>query len=49
MGAAYAFDEHAYKIFHPLARKEGIPVEEGNFSEMNSKGFQFLTVQLTIL
>ncbi len=49
MGAAYAFDERTYKTFFPLARKEGIPVEEANFIEMKKKGFQFFTVQLKTL
>ncbi len=49
MGAAYAFDERSYKIFYPLARKEGLPVSETNFSEKKSEGLRFFTVQLTIL
>jgi hypothetical protein len=49
LGAAYGFDEEAYKKFYPLARKEGLPVEEGNFNEMKDKGFRFFTVQLKSL
>lgn len=49
LGAAYGFDEESYKKFYPLARKEGLPVEEGNFNEMKSKGFRFFTVQLKSL
>ena len=49
LGAAYGFDEESYKRFYPLARKEGLPVEEGNFSEMKGKGFRFFTVQLKSL
>ena len=46
LGAAYGFDEEAYKKFYPLARKEGLPVGEANFNEMEDKNFQFFTVQL---
>lgn len=46
LGAAYAFDEESYKKFYPLARKEGLLVDEANFDEMKSKGFRFFTVQL---
>lgn len=49
LGAAYGFDEESYKIFYPLARKEGLPVEEANFNEMKGKGFRFFTVQLKSL
>jgi len=49
LGAAYAFDEEAYKKFYPLARKEGLNVAEANFEEMKSKGFRFFTVQLMVL
>jgi hypothetical protein len=48
LGAAYAFDEESYKKFYPLARQEGLPVEEADFDEMKSKGFRFFTVQLLI-
>ena len=46
LGAAYAFDEESYKKFYPLARKEGLNVEEANFDEIKSKDFLFFTVQL---
>ena len=46
LGAAYAFDEESYKKFYPLARQEGLLVEEANFDEMKSKDFRFFTVQL---
>ncbi len=46
LGAAYGFDEESYKKFYPLARKEGLPVSEGNFQEMKSQNFRFFTVQL---
>ena len=49
LGAAYGFDEESYKKFYPLARKEGLPVEKGNFDEMKDKGFHFFTVQLKSL
>jgi len=49
LGAAYGFDEESYRKFYPLARKEGLPVKEGNFNEMKDKGFRFFTVQLKSL
>jgi len=49
LGAAYGFDEESYRKFYPLARKEGLPVEKGNFDEMKDKGFHFFTVQLKSL
>ncbi len=49
LGATYGFDEESYKKFYPLARKEGLPVEEGNINEMKVKGFRFFTVQLKSL
>ena len=49
LGAAYGFDEESYKKFYPLARKEGLPVKEADFDEMEGKGFRFFTVQLKSL
>jgi len=49
LGAAYGFDEASYKKFYPLARKEGLPVEEADFNGMKVKGFRFFTVQLKSL
>ena len=49
LGVAYGFDEESYKKFYPLARKEGLPVEEADFDEMKGKGFRFFTVQLKSL
>lgn len=49
LGAAYAFDKESYGRFYPLARKEGLPVAEGDFKEQKSKGFRFFTVQLRSL
>ena len=46
LGATYGFDEESYKKFYPLARKEGLPVEEADFNDMKGKGFRFFTVQL---
>jgi hypothetical protein len=46
LGAAYAFDEESYKIFYPLARQEGLPVSEADFTEHKSKGLRFFTVRL---
>ena len=46
LGAAYGFDEESYKKFYPLARKEGLPVEEADFDGMKAKGFRFFTVQI---
>jgi hypothetical protein len=49
LGAAYGFDEESYKLFYPLAQKEGLQVEEANFDEMKDKGYSFYTVQLKSL
>lgn len=49
LGAAYAFDKESYGRFYPLARKEGLPVAEGDFKEQKSKDFWFFTVQLRSL
>ena len=49
LGAAYAFDEESYGRFYPLARKEGLPVEEADFEKQRSKNFRFFTVQLKSL
>jgi hypothetical protein len=49
LGAAYGFDEESYRKFYPLARQEGLSVEECNFDEIKSKGFRFFTVQLKSL
>lgn len=46
LGAAYAFDEESYTTFYPLARQEGLPVAEADFTEQKSKGLRFFTVQL---
>ena len=46
MGAAYAFDEESYKKFYPLAIKEGLPVEKGDFQEMKKHNVRFFVVQL---
>ena len=49
LGAAYAFDEESYGRFYPLARQEGLPVEEADFEKQSSKNFRFFTVQLKSL
>lgn len=49
LGAAYAFDEESYGRFYPLARQEGLPVEEGNFEKQRANNFRFFTVQLKSL
>lgn len=46
LGAAYAFDEHSYQVFYPLAKQEGLDVAEGNFATKKTEGFRFFTVQL---
>ena len=46
LGAAYAFDEESYARFYPLARKEGLAVDKGNFKKQKSEGFPFFTVQI---
>ena len=46
LGAAYGFDQKAYKKFYPLAKKKGLPVEKANFEEMKDKDLRFFTVQL---
>ena len=49
LGAAYAFDEESYERFFPLARQEGLPVEEADFEKQRSKRFPFFTIQLKSL
>ena len=49
LGAAYAFDEESYGRFYPLARQEGLPVEEGDFEKQRANNFRFFTVQLMSL
>jgi hypothetical protein len=49
LGAAYAFDEESYKKFYPLAIKEGLPVEKGDFQEMKKQDKKFFTVQIVIV
>ena len=49
LGAAYAFDEESYGRFYPLARQEGLPVEEADFEKQRANNFRFFTVQLKSL
>jgi len=49
LGAAYAFDRESYAKFYSIARKEGIPVAEGDFKKQKSKDFRFFTVQMKSL
>jgi hypothetical protein len=46
LGAAYGFDEESYKKFYPLARKDGLAVEETDFKEMEASDLHFVTVRL---
>ena len=48
LGAAYAFDEDAYRRFYPLGRAEGLPLAEGDFVAERQRGNRFFTVQLDI-
>jgi len=49
LGAAYAFDEESYGRFYPLARQEGLPVEEADFEKLRPEKLRFFTVQLKSL
>ena len=49
LGAAYAFDKESCAKFYPIARKEGLPVAEGDFKKQKSKDFRFFTVQIKSL
>jgi hypothetical protein len=46
MGGAYAFDEDSYKVFYPLAKKEGLEIAEGDFAAKKAEGYRFFTVEL---
>lgn len=46
LGAAYAFDEDAYSCFYPLAKEEGLAVQEADFQAEKAKGNRFFTVQI---
>ena len=48
MGGAYAFDEESYKVFYPLAKKEGLNVAEADFATKRAEGFRFFTVELLL-
>jgi hypothetical protein len=48
LGAAYAFDEDSYRVFYPLARKVGLPVEEADFEEGRKHGGRFFTVRIVV-
>ena len=46
LGAAYGFDEGAYKRFYPLARQAGLGVAEADFESQQAEGERYLIVQL---
>jgi hypothetical protein len=46
LGGAYAFDEEAYKRFHPLAEKAGLPMTPQDFSGPSPTGMHFVRIQL---
>jgi len=46
LGAAYAFDKKSYGRFYPLAKKDGLNVQEADFSNQENKGNRFLLVRL---
>ena len=46
LGAAYAFDKHAYSRFYPLPREAGIPVDAADFEGQQEEGWRFFTVRL---
>ena len=45
-GAAYAFDEESYICFYPLAREEGLDVQQADFQKQKLVGGRFFTVQI---
>jgi hypothetical protein len=48
LGAAYAFDEDSYRVFYPLARRAGLPVENADFEEGRKRGGRFFTVRIVV-
>ncbi len=52
LGAAYAFDQAAYKRFYPLARRAGLGVmaaDESTFAQQETAAERFLIIQLQSL
>lgn len=49
LGAAYAFDEAAYRRFYPLAKRAGWGVMEADFEKHKAAGERFLIIQLNRL
>ena len=45
LGAAYCFDESAYRAFLPLAQQAGLPLGEENFSDPGPTGVHLVRVQ----
>lgn len=45
MGAPYAFDEHSYNRFYPLANKMGFNLRNEDFSTPTETGFHFVVVR----
>jgi hypothetical protein len=46
LGAAYCFDEAAYRLFLPLARQAGLPLAEQDFSDPGPTGVHLVRVQI---
>ena len=49
LGAAYCFDEAAYRVFLPLAQQAGLPLGEEDFSDPGPTGLHFVRVQINPL
>lgn len=49
LGAAYCFDEAAYRVFMPLAQQAGLPLGEQDFSDPGPTGAHFVRVQINPL
>jgi hypothetical protein len=45
MGAPYAFDEHSYNRFYPLANKTGFNLKEEDFSVPTETGHHFVVIR----
>lgn len=46
LGAAYCFDESAYRLFLPLARQLGLSLAEQDFSDPGPSGVHLVRVQI---
>ena len=45
LGAPYSFDEDAYSVFYPLARKAGLDIPMANFKTEPGDDIEFMTIR----